>query len=206
MAREGTIPEAIKEGGENVPVIQSLTDRAQGLSASIDRWNSAYIWLVAATVFLGALVFIAQFVVIKNSKNLSTLQSDLLHAKDVQLASDLKAKDVEINKAKAEAASATEKTEALHLDVAKANRRVAEAEQKTEELRKRNLETEVALEQEKKERIAIEHTLRRRITGFSLRNGKSNVDPLKVFGAIDVYLEIFPDQEAMLAAGQMRVS
>jgi hypothetical protein len=70
--------EQANESGENVLLTQSLTARAQDLGRSVDNWNTAYMVLVGLTVLLAAGVFIAQFVVINKSKQLSAIQSQLI--------------------------------------------------------------------------------------------------------------------------------
>jgi hypothetical protein len=107
--------EQANESGENVSVIQLLAARAQDLGRSVDNWNTAYIVLVAFTVVLAAGVFIAQFVVIKKSKLLTSTQADLMAEKDRQSAADSKDKDVKIADAKqvAEVAKETAEKERL---------------------------------------------------------------------------------------------
>jgi len=94
-----------------VSPIQILTKSANDLSSSIDRWNRGYLILVLLTVILAGLTFIAQAVVIMKSKKLSGLQGDIIRAKDAELTTDLRSKDLNIAKAQQGAAEANRKAE-----------------------------------------------------------------------------------------------
>jgi hypothetical protein len=96
--------------------IQSLTVKIQELQRSFDFWNTGYVWLVAFTVLLAAVVFFTQFMSIKRGKELSEAQAVLLKLKDEQLITDLKDKDVKIASATARAQEAEEKAEKERLE------------------------------------------------------------------------------------------
>lgn len=97
----------VSERGEKVSEIQSLTARAQDLGRSINNWNTAYVFLVFVTVLLAALVFIAQFVVIRRSKELAVIQERLSQDKDLKIAEASRA----AGEANQRAAEANEKAE-----------------------------------------------------------------------------------------------
>ena len=89
--------EQANESGENVSATQTLIARAQDLGRSIDNWNTAYMILVGFTVVLAAGVFIAQFVVIKKSKQLASVQDQLMAEKDAQSIRDSQDKELKIS-------------------------------------------------------------------------------------------------------------
>ncbi len=129
------IPTAIKYIviGRSSPMsdIQSLTAKAEALQKSFDFWNNGYVILVAITVILAAIVFFTQFMSIKRGKELAKVQSDLLTAKDKQLALDLKDKDLKIEEAKEKAS--------------KADGLAVKAKLETEKLREKNISLEMAV-------------------------------------------------------------
>ena len=133
--------------------IQSVTLQIQDLERSFDRWNTAYMIVLALTVVLAALLFVTQFVANRRGKQLSDAKSDLLRAKDAQLQSDLKAKDAQIAHAGARAEEAKE-------GAAKAEERAAEANKKAEEERLARVKIEEKLAPR---RLAVEQ--QRQIAG-----------------------------------------
>jgi hypothetical protein len=126
----------ITSESEDVSEIQSLTSRANELQTSFDFWNTGYVWLVGFTVFFAIVIFFTQFMSIRKSKELVMAQSELLRAKDEQLARDLQGKDIKIVEAKTDAARATE-------HAALANERAAEANKKAEKERLERIKLEV---------------------------------------------------------------
>jgi hypothetical protein len=118
MAAPSMTSEQISEKGEKLSLIQSLTTRIQDLSNSIETWNNWYIAFVAATVVLAALVFTAQFAVIRKSKRLANTQNELMAEKDRLASADSQAKDVEIAEAKQKAGEAILKAAALEKETA----------------------------------------------------------------------------------------
>ena len=80
--------------------IPSLTSQAQQLGQSVDRWGVVVNTLIALTAIVGVLFFLATIRQFTLSKRLRVAQESLLQAKDRELQSDLRAKDVEIGKAK----------------------------------------------------------------------------------------------------------
>jgi len=115
--------------------ISTLNQRVEDLEGSVNFWNDLYIWLLAFTTLLAAVLFVTQYVAGKRGRQLATAQKELLEAKDKQLSLDLKSKDVGIEEAKKDAATASSRAE---------------------DLKKQNLETEKKLEQERLSRIELE--------------------------------------------------
>ena len=115
--------------------IQSLTERAQAVSRSQDRWNDAYMVFVALTVLLAVAVFITQFVASRKGKLLASVQAELLAEKDSQLTADLKGTDEKISAANERAAKADEGAGIANKAAGDANERAAVLEQKAAALR-----------------------------------------------------------------------
>lgn len=97
--------------------IQSLAARVQNLQISFDFWNNWYVRFVAFTVLVACIVFIFQYMAVKRGKQLAQAQDELSQAKDRQLESDLKGKDVKIAEAKLETEILRNKNSALELAV-----------------------------------------------------------------------------------------
>jgi hypothetical protein len=111
----------MQESSEQSKSIQSLTSRVQTATTAVDWWNNKYVWFVAIGVVVAAIVFFAQFKVIRKAKELADAQSLLGTEKDRQAALDSKNKDLEIAAAKESAAKASERAE-------EANKRAIELE------------------------------------------------------------------------------
>jgi len=107
--------------GENVSEIQSITDRAESLSQSVDWWNTVMILALVFAAIAAIAVVVTTRIVITRAKQLSDVQDKLIRAKDAQLAIDLREKDKKI-------ADAVERS-------AEANVRAAEANEKAEKER-----------------------------------------------------------------------
>lgn len=132
--------------------IVSLTSQVQQLGGSVDRWGNAVNWLIAATAFVGVMYFMATVRHSTLSKRLRDAQELLLQAKDRELQSDLKTKDVEIGSAKKEAGTANEAA-------GKANERASANEKEAARLKK-------AAEDERMARVRLEKEISpRRLTG-----------------------------------------
>ncbi|SRR6266542_395105 len=99
--------EQTRDTGEKFSQIQSLTVQANTLRRSRDRWNDAYMVLVALTVILAAFVFITQFIAGKKSKQLEDVQDRLNEASNEELQASLKEKDLRIAEAQAASNKAT---------------------------------------------------------------------------------------------------
>jgi outer membrane murein-binding lipoprotein Lpp len=91
--------------------------------------------MVAVTAILAVGLFVTQYLAGKKSRELASLQAELIRAKDKQLELDLKNKDAGIEEAK---------------------ERAATANSRAEELKKENLETQKKLEDERLARAEIE--------------------------------------------------
>ncbi len=147
--------------------IQSLTTQSNNLSASIDRWNSSYVWFGGIALLIALFVFTAQFIIIRKSRLLATVQGNLLAAKDRELQIDLRDKDVQIAGLHAEASRHQQLLEEAALqishagaDAAHANERAAEANRLAEQerLERTKLEAEIAprrLSQDQQTAIAL---------------------------------------------------
>jgi hypothetical protein len=185
------------EKSENMSDIQSLTTQAQELERSLGFWNSAYVWLVAGTVILAAFVFIAQFISHRKTLRLTDIQSRLVAAKDAQLKTDLKNKDVEIGNAQDSAARAFQQAGI-------ANQRAGEANKRAEELAKENLATESKLEKEKQTRLELEKSLApRTLVIASYLDDRATFATLRPFPDIKVLMYVLSDAEAERAAGSI---
>lgn len=184
--------EQTSKSGENMSQIQSLTDRAQSLSRSQDRWNDAYMVFVALTVLLAALVFVAQYIASRKGKQLAVVQAELILLKDEALGTELKDKDLKI-------ADATKASGEANERAGNANEKAAELYRQAEVLRKQNLETEAKLESERASRLELEESLAPRSLD------QSNLESLRPFSGIQVVLEYLVDAEVKQAAGQIRL-
>jgi len=102
---------ALAAEGVQVYDIQALTIRAQELSQSVDRWNTAMVWALVFTALAAIAVVVTTRIVLTKAKQLAQTQDALIRAKDQKLALDLRDKDLKISEASLEAASATEKAE-----------------------------------------------------------------------------------------------
>lgn len=133
--------------GEPVSEIQTLSNRVQWLSSSVDTWNDRMIWaLVVAAIGALFVVWTTRKVVVR-SKELAATQSLLSDAKDRKALADSKDKDEHIANAlktagqaqaslalaEQHAAEANEKAEAFRLDIAKANQSAKEADARAAE-------------------------------------------------------------------------
>src|SRR5579863_4046913 len=79
--------------GENMPDIQALNLRVQGLGQSVDWWNSAMIWALVFAAIAAVAVVITTRKSITQTGKLSEVQAELARAKEAQLALDLKSTD-----------------------------------------------------------------------------------------------------------------
>lgn len=128
-----------------MPEIQSLTVRAQALSQSVDRWNAATIWALVFTALAAIAVLVTTAIALKQAKRLADVQRQLIQSKDIQLALDLKDRDLRIAEAGEQASTAETKAEGFRLDIAEANRRAADANRKAEEERLARIKIEEKL-------------------------------------------------------------
>ncbi len=86
------------------PELQTLAQRNSQLSSSIDTWNAWYVWFGAAALLVAFLVFFSQWRIIRKSKELALVQSDLIATKDRQAALDSRDQDERIAIAQMQAA------------------------------------------------------------------------------------------------------
>lgn len=161
------IAKAIPAEPGNVSEIQSLTERVQRLSTAVDDANKWLLWSLVGAAIAAVLVGLATYVVISRSKRLADTQDLLSKAKDRQLASDLGSKEVEIGKAKD--------------DAAKAGRDAAEANKSTELLRQENLATSQTLVAEQNRRLELEKALAPRTLWYNQRMARKTLPPCARF-------------------------
>jgi hypothetical protein len=105
--------------------IQSLTSRVQDLDRSVNFWNAAIIWVLAFTAIAATGLVITQYIAVRCAQQLAGAQSDLIRAKDAQLARDLGEKDVQIEDAKRAASEANRIAESERLALVKLEERFA---------------------------------------------------------------------------------
>jgi hypothetical protein len=168
--------------GENVPEIQTLTSRVRDLSHSVDLWNESMLWGLALAAVATVFVVLATRIVVTRTGQLSEAQSLLSDAKDRQLQSDLKVKDVEIKNLGTDAVA-----RAKEADV-----RIAGAQQAA-------AEANLRAEQERLERIKLEEALSPRL----FRAQEEAIEKLRAFSGTAVTLEYFADPECKRTAEQI---
>lgn len=91
--------------------IQSLTQSVRDFSQSVDLWNQLMLGGLALTVLAALFVLIATRMVVFRTGQMATAQELLGAAKDRQLATDLREKDLKIAEANRMAADANKATE-----------------------------------------------------------------------------------------------
>lgn len=117
--QQNTIDKATMSEGEKVPDIQALASRMQSLNQSVEWWNAAIIWALIFAAFAAIAVVVTTRIALMRAKQLADTQAELIQAKDNQLASDLKDKDLKIAEAGEKAAKATERAAQAELELAK---------------------------------------------------------------------------------------
>lgn len=101
--------------------IDSLTTRRNALSEAVDFWNRWMLWgLVIAAVAAAWIVLTTRLTVLR-SQQLSAAQGELDLAKDRQLQTDLKEKDVEIGNLKMKSETAEAGITSAQAEAARAN-------------------------------------------------------------------------------------
>lgn len=83
--------------------IEDLTRRAATLNGAIDSWNGAMIWALVLAALAAIAVVVTTRLALARAKQLGEVQAQLLRAKDNELASNLKEKDLRIAEATARA-------------------------------------------------------------------------------------------------------
>lgn len=96
--------------------ISETEKSVQELTNAHAFWNTWSVRLVAATVIVTALYFLAQWMTNKRGNELGNTQAALIRAKDEQLARDLKEKDSQIADANRQAGVANERAQKLEGD------------------------------------------------------------------------------------------
>ncbi len=85
--------------GEKVSDIESLVFRVQQLNQSLDWWNTAMVYALVFTALAAIAVVLTTRIALTRAKQLADAQELLIHAKDEQLALDLRDKDLKIAEA-----------------------------------------------------------------------------------------------------------
>jgi hypothetical protein len=148
--------------------IQSLTSEIERLERSLSTWESALILFIALTAIAAVLVFVAEFGSRKLNRRLQEVKSTLIEAKDRQLQSDLKDKEVAIGDAKKEAAVAQRDAGMAYQHAGEANRLAGEANARAETERVERLKLEAQVQPRELTLVQqneIGVTLRRRYAG-----------------------------------------
>jgi len=114
-----TISSATNSKGENVPEIDALGERVRLIGQSLDWWNNKMVWSLILAAISALFVVLTTVMALKRSGEKDEAQSELIQAKDRQLALDLGAKDMKIEEAKRAAAEANERAEHEALERAK---------------------------------------------------------------------------------------
>jgi hypothetical protein len=112
------MPPKHQDSSSDISPISSLNSEAQRLQSWIDRWSTVSLVALTLTIIAGAFTLAAQYFTGKYSKKLNSVQQELLAAKDTQLATDLREKDVRIALAD-ERAGAANKSAAQAIEQAK---------------------------------------------------------------------------------------
>jgi hypothetical protein len=172
----------------NVSEIQSLTERVQRLSGSVDDANKWLIWSLVVAAAAAIFVGLATYAVIARGKRLVDAQNLLNAAKDRELATDLGGKDVEIGKAKIEAA--------------KAGKEAGDAALKAAQIAHENLQLQATVEGEKSTRLELEKSLAPREFFIGSVSGISSSAPLKT-DRITCRIETIADEEARRAGSNI---
>jgi len=116
--------------------VPTLTTQAQEIARAHGFWNTWSVIFVAVTALAAVLYFIGQWMTNTRGKELSTVQADLIRAKDDELARNLKDKDLQVKRVEAEGrenvarvkAEADEKIAGLTAEAERARTERAEAD------------------------------------------------------------------------------
>jgi hypothetical protein len=120
----------------DMPDIPTLTRHVQELAGAHGFWNNFSVIFVALTAIAAVLYFIGQWKTIQRGNELSNVQSELIRAKDEELARNLKDKEVEAKRIEIEGrenvarvkADADEKIAGLTAEAERAKAERAEAD------------------------------------------------------------------------------
>jgi hypothetical protein len=198
---------AISEG-ENVPEIQTLSQRVLALNQATDWWNTAMIWALVFTALSAIAVVGTTVMALKRAKQVGDAQAELIHAKDAKLTLDLGDKDLKIaqagkdaSEANRGAAEANERALKAQQSLASAEQHAAEANVKAEGFRldiananERAAEANRVAEQERLARIKIEERLSPR--RLSQEQYNRLVAVLKAYPGVPYELMITPTPES----------
>lgn len=91
--------------------IESLTSRAKELNHALDWWNIAMVWALVFAAIAAVGVVVTTRLALLRAKQVGDAQAQLLKAKDDELTSDLREKDLKIAEAGRKAAEAAERAE-----------------------------------------------------------------------------------------------
>lgn len=121
-----TVKNPIASEGENVSEIQTITNRVFSLNQATDWWNVAMVWALVLAALSAIAVVGTTVMALKRSKQAGDAQSELIKAKDNQLAIDLKDRDVKIADARQDTARLTKENLTLQSDVLKLREKMAD--------------------------------------------------------------------------------
>ena len=189
--------------------IQTLSVKIQQLDSSQSLWLNISYWLCASAAVITLLYVIATWVVNKKSNDLKNAQTELIRAKDQQLAKDLKDKDLQIattqqetkrieTEAQSKIATLNKEAENAKAGIATAHASAAKANEQTERLKTEAIEASLKLEKEKTKRLELEQAVSPRI----MEQYKSS-EALKAFTGITAIITNIPDIESQRMAGQL---
>ena len=108
--------------------MQRLTAESDRLTHAVDSWNMWYIGFGLAALVIAFLVFFAQWRIIRKGRELASVQSDLIAAKDRQSVADSKDQDERIAAAQNKAADSDKAAGQANERAGHAEERAANAE------------------------------------------------------------------------------
>ena len=113
---------------ENVSDIQELTSRIERLSTAADFWNKAMLWGLVAAALAAVFIVITTRLAITRAKQAADAQGELDKAKDRDLQTVLKDKDIAIGHAQQDASDAKATQQRVETELIKQKERTASAE------------------------------------------------------------------------------
>jgi low affinity Fe/Cu permease len=153
-----------------------LNGRKNGLEKIQTGWETALSIALLVTAVAAFLVFVFDWRVRKSSKAIQEVQDEVIRAKDAELQSSLRDKDLKIAQADERIAKLGKEAADAKLDIAKANQRASEADARAEEARLQVV------------KLRTPRTL-------SLGQQATIAEKLKGFHGIDCDIAIFNDPE-----------
>lgn len=115
--------------------IQLLTERVRALNQSTDWWNDKMVWALVLAAVAAIFVVLTTVMALKRAGQMNEAQSELIKAKDRELAVDLGDKGLKIAEAQRGAAEANERATKAQQSLAAAEQHAKEADAKAEGFR-----------------------------------------------------------------------